>query len=431
MKNLLAAGCMLSIMSTIALQAQNLSFDSYFTDSTLRIDYLLSGNNLSEQIIFEQIKKTKTWAGRTDTICAQKTIMGNYRYNIYDSATNNLLYSHGYSSLFNEWQTTIDAKQRLQSYYHTNLCPLPKNTIKFELEKRQIQTGQYIEIGTTYINPNNYFILNEQKPDIEYTQISGNRNPHNAVDIAFIAEGYTNTEIEKFNSDVKRIWDYFTTIPPFNKHAQKFNIYAVASVSQQSGTDLPGKHIYANTVLNSTFYIFDIERYLATTDLKNIHNIAAVVPYDHIFILVNSDIYGGGGFYNYYAISTSNHALSEKVAIHEFGHSFAGLADEYYASEVAYNDFYSFTVEPWEPNITTLVNFSQKWADMISKNTPIPTPRNKKYENTIGVFEGGGYVEKGIYSPVQDCRMKSNAANGFCAVCQRAIEKTINAYSKP
>jgi IgA peptidase. Metallo peptidase. MEROPS family M64 len=159
--------------------------------------------------------------------------------------------------------------------------------------------------------------------------------------------------------------------------------------------------------------------------MKSIHDQAASVPYDQLYVLVNSTRYGGGGFYNFLNLTTVDHALSPKVFIHEFGHGFAGLGDEYYNSEVAYENYYNLEVEPWEPNLTTLVNFASKWKDLVDKSTPMPTPRTADYTGKVGVFEGGGYMTKGIYSPAEDCRMKSNAPQDFCPVCQRAIRETI------
>jgi len=210
----------------------------------------------------------------------------------------------------------------------------------------------------------------------------------------------------------------------------EFNIYALETSSSESGNDIPGEGIYRNTIFNSTFYTFDISRYLTTTDMKTIHDKAAVVPYDQIVILVNSPLYGGGGFYNYLNVTTSNHKLSAKIFIHEFGHSFAGLADEYYTSEVAFEDYYNLKVEPWEPNLHMLVDFFSKWKNMVGAETSVPNPRFNNFASKVGAFEGGGYVSKGIYSPMENCRMKSNETAFFCPVCQKAIIDAINSETK-
>lgn len=180
--------------------------------------------------------------------------------------------------------------------------------------------------------------------------------------------------------------------------------------------------------MNSSFYTFGTERYLTTQDIKSVNDYAAAVPHDNIVVLINSDKYGGGGLYNYYSGTTSGHLLTPHVFMHEFGHGFAGLADEYYSSDVAYHEFYPLNVEPWEPNITTMVNFDIKWKKAIASETPVPTPVEDKYKNVTGLFEGGGYSAKGIFRPEMNCRMKDIEANGYCSVCREAIKKMIEFY---
>ena len=228
----------------------------------------------------------------------------------------------------------------------------------------------------------------------------------------------------KFISDVKRSADYIFSEEPFKSHRDDFNIRAVRSAGPDSGTDIPGEGIWKNTVMNSSFYTFGIERYMTTPDYKAVCDVAANAHYDQVYILVNTEKYGGGGIYNFYSISAADNERSRAVVIHEFGHAFAGLGDEYYTSEVAYNDFFNLEVEPWVPNLTTLVNFDVKWKDMVAEGVAVPTPEKEEYAETVGVYEGGGYVAKGVYRPMIDCLMHSNDAV-FCPVCSKAIEKMI------
>jgi len=434
MKKKLIIATLLAIVLGITPFKQSIALDeefsTYFEYQTLRIDFVLNGNDTSEEFILKELKKQPIWAGTQQLSKDSSFDMGTYHFMIFDSTTNRLLYKQGFCSLFNEWQTTSEAKTRKQSYYHVNLMPLPKNTVKYRLEKRAYADGEFHLVKEFYINPTNYFIVNEKPLPTKFTVIQGGYPYHCKIDIAFVAEGYTKDEMKKFRKDVKRVWDYISSIPPFNEYKNEFNIYAVESISVESGTDIPGKQLYKNTVFNSMFYTFDTPRYLTTRDIKSLHDFAAVAPSDHIFVLINSTEYGGGGFYNYYSGSTVDHELSLKVALHEFGHGFAGLADEYYESSVAYDGFYNLKSEPWEPNITTLVAFETKWKNMVPQGINIPTKRNKELEDTIGVYEGGGYSSKGIYSPFQDCRMKSNIANGFCPVCSEAIKIKIEQYTK-
>lgn len=399
-----------------------LKFSDYFRNSSLRVDYLLYGTEKTAHVIVKQLKLEPHYGGAHTNLIGPD--MGTYRYQVFDKKTGKLIFSKGFCPMFQEWQTTDEAKKQTGSFYQAAILPFPKKEIHFVIEERNWD-GQFAEVFSTDIDPQNYFIIDESVPTFPVETIALNGKPKNKVDVVFLPDGYTTSEMDKFVSDVKRLTKALFNAKPFNKHEKDFNLYAVKVPSQEAGTDVPGEHLFKNTAFNSTFYTFDTPRYLTTQDMLDIHNVAAEVPYDQVYVLVNTDRYGGGGFYNYVCVSSVDNELSEKVFIHEFGHAFAGLADEYYTSDVAYEDYYNLNVEPWEPNITTMVDFKSKWSDLVDKDTPVPTPRIAKYRKVVGVFEGGGYTAKGIYSPMMDCRMKSNEAKGFCPVCRRAIEKAI------
>jgi hypothetical protein len=354
---------------------------------------------------------------------------GNFKYEVYDATDNILIYSRGFCTLFQEWQTTAEAKTTVRSFYEVATMPFPKNKIRFILSLRE-RNGKFTKLYETIIDPADYYIRKEKIVNASVTKIYGSGNPMESVDLAFIAEGYTAAEMNKFREDVKKMADILFAEAPFSDYRDKINIWAVEAVSSDSGTDIPGETIYNNTVLNSSFYTFGTDRYLTTQDIKSVNDYAAAAPHDNIIVLINSNKYGGGGVYNYYSGTTAGHPLSPVVFIHEFGHGFAGLADEYYSSEVAYEDYYPLNVEPWEPNITTMVDFESKWKKMISSETKVPTPAEEKYSNVTGLFEGGGYSAKGIFRPEMDCRMKSNGPKGYCTVCREAIKKMIEFYIK-
>ena len=398
-------------------------FDDYFTNNVLRYDYLLSGNHNSETVIPCAIKKEKMWSGSHNTLIDNLNY-GTFRFQVYDDKSGKLIFSKGFSPLFQEWQTTAEAKTIDKAFYQVIRFPFPKKSVKLKIEKRNYN-GQFSVVYSTTINPDNYFIINENPPDIPVEKIYYSGEPTHKIDIAILAEGYTVREMDKFVNDAKRLTDSLFSVTPFSDMKESFNVYALKTPSFESGTDIPGENIYCNTIYSSTFYTFDISRYLTTSDMKTIHDMAAIVPYDQIIVLVNSTRYGGGGFYNFVTVCTADHILSPKVFTHEFGHGFAGLGDEYYNSEVAYQDYYNLKVEPWEPNLTTMVDFASKWKGMIDTDTPVPTPRTEKYASKVGAFEGGGYIPKGIYSPAEDCRMKSNETRAFCPVCRKAIREVI------
>jgi len=413
--------------AAITVSAQE-SFNKYFTDKVLRFDFMLGGNSEKTTVYPVGMKEEPFWAG-SETNLINPFNSGNFKYEVYDSTTNILIYSKPFCTLFQEWQTTAEAKSVDRSFYEVATMPYPKEKVRFILSKRE-RNGLFSKLYETIMDPANYFIRKENPINVAITKIYGSGDPHTSVDLAFIAEGYKADEMGKFREDVKKMADFLFAEAPFSDYKDRFNIWAVEAISQDSGTDVPGENIYVNTALNSSFYTFDIDRYLTTQDIKAVNDYAAAVPHDNIVVLINSTRYGGGGVYNYYTGTTTGNQLSTKVFVHEFGHGFAGLADEYYTSTVAYDEFYPLNVEPWEPNITTMVNFGSKWKNMIAKDTPVPTPAEEKNKDVTGLFEGGGYSAKGIFRAEMDCRMKSNGPKGYCSVCRNAIKEMIEFYLK-
>jgi hypothetical protein len=403
-------------------------FDKYFTDKVLRIDFMLAGNNKNTLVYPLEMKQEPFWSG-SKTNLINPFNSGNFKYELFETAGNTLIYSRAFCTLFQEWQSTAEAKINERSFYEVATMPYPKDIVLFRLSVRK-KDGQFAQVYETTIDPTSYFIRKENPLNVGITKVYSGGDPEMSVDLAFIAEGYKAEEMGKFREDVKKLADILFLEAPYSEYKNNFNIWAVEAVSQDSGTDIPGEGIFVNTALNSSFYTFNVDRYLTTQDIKTVNDIAAAVPHDNIIVLINSTRYGGGGVYNYYSGTTTGNPLSTKVFLHEFGHGFAGLADEYYSSSVAYDEFYPLGVEPWEPNITTRVNFESKWQKMINKDTPVPTPSEEKYSNVTGLFEGGGYSAKGIFRPEMDCRMKSNNQKGYCSVCRNSIKEMIEYYIK-
>lgn len=415
------------LLSLISLQGQTV-YEKYFTDKVLRFDFMLAGNSTETAVYPVGMKEEPYFSGSRQNL-VDPFNYGNFRYEVFDSAGDVLIYSRGFCTLFQEWQTTEEALTTDRSFYEVATMPFPKNEIRFVLSIRG-KNGNFSRLYETSIDPDDFYIRREKPVSARFSRIYGTGDPALSVDLAFIAEGYRADEMEKFRNDVKKLSGVLVAEPPFNEYRDLINIWAVEAVSEDSGTDVPGERIYVNTVLNSSFYTFGTDRYLTTTDIKAVNDFASIVPHDNIIVLINSNRYGGGGVYNYYSGTTSGHQLSPVVFIHEFGHGFAGLADEYYTSDVAYNDFYPISVEPWEPNITTLVSFESKWKNLISNETPMPTPAVEKYKNTVGLFEGAGYSARGIFRAETDCRMKSNGPRGYCTVCREAVRKMIEFYTR-
>lgn len=402
-------------------------YEQFFDDQSMRIDFIFHGNAENEEIKLEKITKEPFWGG-SKTNLTDKLNYGEYKFEIIDQKSERIIYSQSFCTLFEEWQTTLEADTVYSEFSQSVLFPSPKNIATIIIYSRSWE-GNFEELFKYEINPDKY-VFNTELTQHSYTKIIDNGDPATKVDLVFLAEGYTLEEMDKFEIDAKRFVDYMFSFEPYTSQKEKFNIWLVKSASLESGTDIPGDSIFKNTVLNSNFYTFGSERYLTTEDFTAVRDAASVVPYDDICILVNSEKYGGGGIYNHYCISSVDNALSNEVFIHELGHSLGGLGDEYYNSSTAYNDFFNLEIEPWQPNLTSLVNFDLKWKSLMNTETPIPTPREEQYQNTIGVYEGGGYVNKGMYSPYIDCRMKTNEAEGFCPVCQDGISKVISFKSE-
>lgn len=405
-----------------------ISFDEFFVEKSLRFDYIHAGNSENETVYFEQMKEEPFWGGSKINLI-DTFEYGEYKVVVLDSASKKQIYTHGYCTLFEEWQTTQEAKSLNRSFYESVSIPFPKKTIILELYSRN-ENNVFDKLFSHPINPNDKFIIQNDIQQFETVDIFISGESEHKVDIVFIPDGYTLSEIEKFKNDATNFKQYLFNSSPYKENSEKFNIRAILAPSIDSGTDLPGKHIWKNTIANTSFYTFDSERYLMTYDYKTVKDIAANVPYDQIIIIVNSEKYGGGGIYNFYSTFSANSEDAEFLFIHEFGHAFAGLGDEYYDSDVAYETEYSKEFEPWQPNLTNLSNFNTKWESMIDKRTPIPTPVEKKYIKAVGVYEGGGYLSKGIYRPYIDCTMKSVIVDSFCPVCKTAIFDMIQFYSK-
>ncbi len=404
-------------------------FDTYFTDASLRVDYVLTGNHDETTFSLNELIREPYWSG-SKTNLIDTLQFGNYIVKVYEAGTDKLLFSKGYQNLYGEWTTTPEALNLTKSFDESVIVPFPKVEIDIVLSYRNWE-GELKEGMRLTVSPDDYFIRNYDNLNLPvYDAWIGNKDFTKAVDIVILPEGYTQAEMGKFVKDcdffVKSLFSY----APYDRYRESFNVRGVMAPSAESGCTMPGDHIYKNTAMRFSFWTFDSERYCMSTDNRDIRDLAGQVPYDQIYVLVNTEKYGGGGIYNFYCSSASSNSFSSDVIIHEFGHGFAGLADEYYTDETGYDHMYNLDIEPWEPNLTTLKDFSNKWGDMMDEDTPIPTRRMRQHERTIGVYEGGGYEAKGMYSPYMDCLMKTFKGHEFCPVCQRAIERMILYYSK-
>jgi hypothetical protein len=418
----------ISLLFILASFSSFAQFNKYFTNQALRLDYIHAGNAKQEAYYLDEWIAEPFWGGSKNKLI-DRFKYGKYYFEVYDKSSGTLIYSRGYSTIFAEWQTTLEAKKVSKSFQETIRFPMPKDTVIVKLYSRNWK-GKFEKKVEYSISPKNYFIKRGLRKEYPVYQALVQGDPANKVDIVILPDGYTKDEMDLFIQDCDKFAQELFNYYPYSKYKSRFNISGVLAPSQESGTDIPRDSIWKNTLLGSSFYTFDSERYCMTTENKIIRDVAANVAYDQIYILVNTKKYGGGAIYNDYNLSVNSNKQAGKIFIHELGHGFAGLADEYYDNSTSYNDFYNQEAEPWEPNITTLVHFDSKWKHLLADSIPIPTPDSAKYQKSLGVFEGGGYSAKGIYRPKKDCLMKTFNGDKFCEACSEAIIKMINFYSK-
>lgn len=410
---------LLAAISTIYVSAGDVAYGDYFTNDRLRIDFVLAGNSDTQQAFLAGLKKECAWAGSPNSLI-DPFRYGEYMFEAWAGDT--LIYSKGFSTLFQEWRTTAEAGEVSKAFTQTVWMPFPKDHIRITLSERVKATGEFRQLFSCEVDPNDALISHETPPDYAMTPLLTSGDMAHKVDLLFVAEGYTADQMDKFHQDCLKFMEYLFSMEPYKSRKDDFNVTAIDVISPEQGTDIPHTGIWRHTALDSHFYTFYIDRYLTITDHKSIADNVGEAPFDALFIVANEEKYGGGGIYNSYALGTAGNEQSYQVFIHEFGHSFAGLGDEYYTSEVAYENFYNLETEPWEPNITTLVDFDSKWKDMMDSG--------QWSEEQVGILEGGGYMAKGVYRSREDCRMKSNGAPDFCPVCRRAISRMIDYYCR-
>lgn len=413
-------GCMLSSM------AFGQSFDDFFINRTIRADYLFTGNKDNQQVVLDGLKSTSGWAGRRHNL-SELPLEGNGQITMKDKKTGKTIYRTSFSSLFQEWLGEAEAATLDKGYENSFLIPYPKNnalvTVDLYNANRKISAS-----FTHEINPDDILIRNNDNKSVApHKYILKNGPAEKCIDVVIMAEGYTKDEMDMFYNDAQRACDAIFSHKPFSENKKHFNIIAVATESRDSGVSIPRENKWKETAVSSHFDTFYSERYLTTSSVKDIHDLLSGIPYEHIIILANTDTYGGGGIYNAFTLTTAHHSMFEPVVVHEFGHSFGGLADEYAYTD-APSPLYPYSIEPWEQNITTMVNFESKWKDMVSADTPVPTRDTET--GKVGAYEGAGYSNKGIYRPTYNCRMRTNEAQSFCPVCQRALQRLIDFYIK-
>ena len=406
--------CILCLFMSANVNAQD--FNTAFSDNTLRIDYIFSGNANQQHIAVDQLNVMPRWYGKKQRL-AELPMEGNGQITVRDHHTKRILYRNSFSTLFQEWLTYDEAKHTSRAFENVFLVPMPKDTVDITVTLNDNRRETMTQLTHT-VAPSDILIKHiGERNRTSFETLQTAQDTSRCIHIAFLAEGYRTNEMDIFLKDAAEATEALFAHEPFKAMRNRFNIIAVKAPSADSGTSEPSKGVWKNTALHSHFDTFYSNRYLTTLRLKTVHDWLAGLPYEHIIILVNTHQYGGGGILNSYNLSMTHHPSFKPVVVHEFGHSFAGLADEY-AYDFEEIPMYPPDIEPWEQNITTKVKFSDKWQDMMGK---VPS---------VGLIEGAGYSLKGIYRASHDCRMRTNDTPEFCPVCQRAIQRVIDFYTK-
>lgn len=389
-------------------------FEDYFEDRTLRLDYTFAGCDVMHNIYVDELVSLPHWYGRRHRL-AELPLKGNGQITVRSKIDSVVIYRHAFSTLFQEWLATDEAKNTQKSFENVFLVPFPKAPVEIKVELFD-NHNMVVNSLTHTVNPKDILIRKAGERDITpYDVLHHANDTSHCIHIAFVAEGYTEDEMDHYLRDCQKAIGSLFNHEPFKSLQDRFQIIALKSVSQESGTSEPSRGIWKNTVLGSHFDTFYSDRYLTTLHLKRLHDVLAGTPYEHVIILVNTEHYGGGGIYNSYNLSYTGGSQFLPVVVHEFGHSFGGLGDEYtYGND---DPIYFDDTEPWEPNLTTKATAFIKWENLIKAGK-------------AGLIEGGGYQEKGVWRGCENCRMRTNEEPEFCAVCKQALKELIDFYTE-
>jgi len=416
-------------------------------DKTLRLNYIFSGTNNTQEIALSELCSIDGWAGRRVNM-DQVPVQGNGQVVMRvksqeDGAFDKVVFALPFSTLFQEWQTTEEATQTRKSFENVFLVPMPSQLAQVTVTLFSFHGEVACEYVHT-VDPSDILIrpTGAQPVAHEYIWKGGlpldsEADVNGKIDVAILAEGYTEAEMETFMNDCKVAMESLFAHDPFGSMKDRFNIVCVKAPSQDSGVSVPREGQWKNTPCGSSFDTFYSDRYLTTLHLFQLHDVLAGIPYEHIIILANTDTYGGGGILNSYTLTTAHHHGFKPVVVHEFGHSFAGLADEYFYDD-GYSPYYFADAEPWEANITTQKDFASKWESIMGKTIKLGGDTSYSWSGKkevkgnkveIGLIEGGGYLSKGVWRACDECRMRNNSFPAFCPVCQKAISDMIDFHT--
>lgn len=415
------------------VRAQKVKFDKYFEDATLRIDYQRAGNRQQDTILGCYDERLPQWAG-SKTQLIDPFDNGLFRVVVRDTKRGKVIYSRCFNSLFSEYRDTPMGRDSIQFFEEVLRLPWPKVAVDICWEERGADHVFHQQCTLRYNPEQRLKEINRReyrRPNTRSVQLQYKGDIHHKIDIVIVPEGYGPADTAQMRLDLRRFCDIILAQEPFLSRADDFNIWGIMSTGRESGITDPNKAIHVRSLVGASYNTFGSDRYLMTMNLFRLHDVIGTVPCDHIVIMANSTTYGGGGIYNFYAMSSLTDR-ADVVLPHELGHSIAGLADEYVDEELSYGGMFGKSFEPVEPNITSLVHFDQKWQHMLPAGTPVPTPDNSQVRRNetgpLGVYEGAGYQAKGMYRPTMHCMMRDLAP--FCPVCTQRLIQVFDFYTK-
>lgn len=467
---------LLTLVTTVAGSAHAADFDQQFSGRTLRFDYYHSGIADEEHIAVDRLRLEGEWPG-SRTQLVDTTNLGKYLFAVVDLQTQRTLYSRGFASIYGEWETTAEANAGVwQTFHESCRFPEPRGRVQLVLRKRA-DDGSFVEIFTTVVDPAARSVDRSQVPTTgEVWDVAVHGPAATKLDLLILGDGYAAADRERFRGDVDRTVKALFGVEPYASARDRVNVRAIYTPAAQSGITDPRADTWRATPLGLSYDAFGSPRYVLTFSNRRLREVAAQAPYDVLILLGNGQRYGGGGIFNLWMTAAAGSHQFDYLVVHEFGHSFAGLADEYYTSPTSYAEFNPPGVEPWEPNVTALLDPAQlKWRDLVAEGTPIPTPwdqetydkvslafqerraalraagaseetmdayfaevkattspmlSGERYAARVGAFEGAGYQARGLYRPAIDCIMFTRNPDAYCPVCTRALERVIDLYTR-
>lgn len=440
---------------------------------TMRLDYFHTGSSTQELFAVDKvIIEPLPWPGNPHRAIDDLNL-GEFFFEVSDSQSRKVLYSRGFSSLFGEWVTTAEARKANRTFHESLRFPAPAAAVQVIVKRRDAKNA-WREVWSVIVDPKDIFV-DSSHPESPgpLIEIEKNGDPAAKVDLLILGDGYTAAERKKFETDARRMAGHLFAASPFKERRREFNVWGLCPPARESGISRPSTGIHRASPVGTTYDAFGSERYIVTFNNQALRRIASFAPYDFVEILANNRTYGGGGIFGQLGTVAVNSLWAPHVFVHEFGHHFAGLADEYFTSPVAYLPPVN-RVEPWEPNVTALLDPARlKWKDLVAAETPVPTSWQKeeyearvrefqqrraqlrkeqrpegeidvlfseqkkfedrllgaeKYAARVGAFEGANYEAKGYYRPEPNCIMFTRT-DYFCTVCRRAINRVIDQYT--